>query len=249
MIASTDFTVAGLTPGTLYVLTGWWSTEDLNSLTFTFGTNPCKDVDADGGHRLRRGLQRLRPQRSSPAPPRSATAATSNCNGSIDDAAACVRTCTSLAGAGGDVGSRPRCSTRPRRRSRGTASTTGSCGRTAATATRRSSSRTMSAAGTKIGGDALGEQTCGDCVNPRLVWAGTEYGAVWSQGRGDPVPPDRPRGSNDRHGTSAAHRSGRIGRRQSRTSFGRIRVRRRLATIRGTAYRFDSPGWTGWETG
>ena len=40
----------------------------------------------------------------------------------------------------------------------------------------------MTPAGTKVGGDVSVTGPCGDCVNPRLVWAGTEYGAVWSQG-------------------------------------------------------------------
>src|SRR5262245_50852316 len=44
----TDFTVTGLTPGTLYVLTGWWFTQNLNTMTFTFFTNPCHDDDGDG---------------------------------------------------------------------------------------------------------------------------------------------------------------------------------------------------------
>ena len=181
VIASTDFTVTGLTPGTLYVLTGWWSTEDLNSLTFTFSTNPCKDVDADGVTDCAGDCNDFDPK-VKPGAVEVCDGRDNNCNGSIDDAAACVRTCTSLAKLGGDV----RVTTAVFDSSVPSIAWNGIDYGILWKDSRNGDQEIffthMSAAGTKIGGDVSVSGTCGDCVNPRLVWAGTEYGAVWSQG-------------------------------------------------------------------
>jgi len=176
----TDFTVTGLTPGTLYILTGWWHTQFLNTVTFTFYLEPCNDTDADGvtdcagdcndsDPKLRPGLAEVCDGRDN------------DCNGIIDDPAACVRACTTPAKLGTDL--------------RVTTAQFDSSGPSIAwngidygllwKDSRNGDQEIffthITPAGAKVGGDISVTGPCGDCVSPRLVWNGTEYGAVWSQ--------------------------------------------------------------------
>jgi hypothetical protein len=177
---STDFTVTGLTPGTLYVLTGWWSTEALNTLTVTLDTNPCKDLDGDGvtdcagdcndqDAKIRTGAVEVCDGRDN------------DCNGSIDDAVACVRTCTTPSKLGTDV----RVTTAEFDSSAPSIAWNGidygMLWKDSRNGNQEIFFTHMTPSGTKVGGDISVTGPCGDCVNPRVVWSGTEYGAVWSQ--------------------------------------------------------------------
>ena len=181
VVASTDFSVTGLTPGTLYVLTGWWSTQTLNSLTFTFNLNPCKDTDADGVTDCASDCNdhdaKIKPGAAEVCDGRD-----NDCNGSIDDAAVCVRTCTTLTKLGGDF----RVTTAVFDSSAASIAWNGIDYGILWKDSRNGNQEIffthMTPGGTKVGGDVLVSGSCGDCVNPRLVWAGSEYGAVWSQG-------------------------------------------------------------------
>lgn len=178
---STDFTVTGLTPGTLYVLTGWWSTENLNTLTVTIETNPCGDADADGltdcAGDCNDADPKMRPGLSEACDGRD-----NDCNGSIDDAAACVRTCTTPTKVGTDfrVTNASFDSSVPSIAWNGI--DYGMLWKDSRNGNQEIFFTHMTPAGTKVGGDVSVTGPCGDCVDPRLVWAGTEYGAVWSQG-------------------------------------------------------------------
>jgi len=178
---STDFTVTGLSPGTLYVLTGWWSTDTLNTLTVTIDTNPCVDADGDGltdcagdcndsDPKMRTGAVEVCDGRDN------------DCNGTVDDAAACVRTCTTPSKLGSDV----RVTNAEFDSSAASIAWNGidygMLWKDSRNGDQEIFFTHMTPAGTKVGGDISVTGPCGDCVNPRLVWSGTEYGAVWSQG-------------------------------------------------------------------
>ena len=178
---STNFTVTGLTPGTLYVFTGWWSTNDLNTLTVTIDTNPCVDADGDGvtdcagdcndsDPKMRPGLAEVCDGRDN------------DCNGAIDDATACVRACTTPSKVGTDfrVTTAVFDSSAPSIAWNGI--DYGMLWKDSRNGDQEIFFTHMTPSGTKVGGDISVTGPCGDCVNPRLVWSGTEYGAVWSQG-------------------------------------------------------------------
>jgi hypothetical protein len=177
---STDFMATGLTPGTLYVLTGWWSTATLNTLTITIDPSPCKDLDGDGvtdcagdcndsDAKIRTGAAEVCDGRDN------------DCNGSIDDAAACVRTCTTPSKLGTDV----RVTTAVFDSSAPSVAWNGidygMLWKDSRNGDQEIFFTHMTPAGTKVGGDISVTGPCGDCVNPRLVWNGSEYGAVWGQ--------------------------------------------------------------------
>jgi len=177
----TDFTVTGLTPGTLYILTGWWHTQFLNTVTFTYDTNPCKDLDGDGvtdcagdcneaDAKMRPGLAEVCDGRDN------------DCNGIIDDPAVCVKTCATPTKLGTDfrVTTAQFDSSAPAIAWNGI--DYGLLWKDSRNGDQEIFFTHLTPAGTKVGGDISVTGACGDCVNPRLVWSGTEYGAVWSQG-------------------------------------------------------------------
>jgi hypothetical protein len=177
---STDFTVTGLTPGTLYVVTGWWSTEDLNTLTFDFNLSPCVDLDADGTTDCAGDCNDSDPK-IRPGAVEVCDGRDNNCNGIIDDAAACVRVCAPASKLGTDfrVTSAEFDSSAPSIAWNGV--DYGMVWKDSRNGDQEIFFTRMTPAGTKVGGDISISGPCGDCVNPRLTWNGTEYGAVWSQ--------------------------------------------------------------------
>jgi len=177
---STDFTVTGLRPGTLYILTGWWSTQYLNTVTFTFDTNPCKDLDGDGvtdcagdcndaDPKMRPGLAEVCDGRDN------------DCNGGVDDPAACVKTCTTPSKLGTDfrVTNAQFDSSAPAIAWNGI--DYGLLWKDSRNGDQEIFFTRMTPAGVKVGSDVPVTGSCSDCNSPRLVWNGAEYGAVWTQ--------------------------------------------------------------------
>jgi hypothetical protein len=177
---STDFTVTNLTPGTLYVLTGWWSTEALNTLTVTIDPNPCVDADGDGITDCA-GDCNDSDSKISPGLAEVCDGRDNDCNGAIDDAAACVRLCTPASKLGTDfrVTTAQFDSSAPSIAWNGI--DYGMLWKDSRNGDQEIFFTHITPSGSKVGGDISVTGPCGDCVNPRLVWNGTEYGAVWSQ--------------------------------------------------------------------
>jgi hypothetical protein len=176
----TDFTVTGLTPGTLYILTGWWYTADLNTLTVTFDTNPCKDNDGDGvtdcAGDCNDGDPKIKPGALEACDGRD-----NDCNGTIDDPAACAKTCTTTTKIGSDlrVTNAQFTSTHPSIAWNGI--DYGMVWKDSRNGDQEIFFTRLTAAGAKVGGDVPITGSCFDCDSPRIVWAGGEYGAVWRQ--------------------------------------------------------------------
>jgi hypothetical protein len=105
-----------------------------------------------------------------------------DCNGVIDDPAACVKTCTTPSKLGTDfrVTTAQFDSSAPALAWNGV--DYGLLWKDSRNGDQEIFFTHITPAGTKVGGDISVTGACGDCVNPRLVWTGTEYGAVWSQG-------------------------------------------------------------------
>jgi hypothetical protein len=177
---STDVMVTGLTPGTLYVITGWWNTQSLNSLDFFINTNPCTDLDADGltdcagdcndaDPKMRAGSAEVCDGKDN------------DCNGAIDDAAACVRLCTTPAKQGSDfrVTTAQFASSSPSVAWNGV--DYGLLWKDSRNGDQEIFFTRMTPAGAKVGIDVPVTGSCFDCDHPQLVWNGTEYGAVWMQ--------------------------------------------------------------------
>jgi hypothetical protein len=177
---STDFTVTGLTPGTLYVLTGWWSTQDLNTLTFDFNTSPCVDLDGDGVTDCAGDCNDADPK-VRPGAVEVCDGRDNDCNGIIDDAGACVRICSAPSKLGSDlrVTNASFDSSAPSIAWNGI--DYGVLWKDSRNGDQEIFFTHLTPSGTKVGGDISVTGPCGDCVNPRLTWSGTEYGAVWSQ--------------------------------------------------------------------
>ena len=177
---STDFTVTGLTPGTLYVLTGWWSTQYLNTLTITIDANPCVDSDTDGMTDCAGDCNNADPKMR-PGAVEVCDGRDNDCNGLIDDAAACVKTCTTPATLGSDLRltSAEFDSSAPSIAWNGI--DYGVLWKDSRNGDQEIFFKHVTPAGAPIGGDISVTGPCFDCGNPRIVWNGTEYGAVWRQ--------------------------------------------------------------------
>ena len=177
----TDFTVTGLTPGTVYVVTGWWSTQALNTLTFTFFTNPCKDNDGDGVTDCAGDCNDNDPK-IHPGAAEICDGRDNDCNGIIDDNAACVRTCSSSAKLGTDF----RVTTAQFDSSHAAIAWNGIDYGLLWHDSRNSDQEIwfthITPGGTKAMAEVSVTGACSDCTNPHLVWNGTEYGAVWASG-------------------------------------------------------------------
>jgi hypothetical protein len=176
----TDFTVTGLSVGTVYVLTGWWYTDNLNTLTVTFDTNPCVDADGDGVTDCAGDCNDADPK-IRPGAAEVCDGRDNDCNGAIDDAAACVRTCTTPSKLGSDVRvtTADFISERPSLVWNGI--DYGLLWKDSRNGDQEIFFTHMTTAGTKVGTEVSVTGPCSDCINPRLVWNGSEYGAVWSQ--------------------------------------------------------------------
>ena len=177
----TDFTVTGLTPGTLYILTGWWHTQFLNTFTFTFYPEPCNDTDADGVTDCAGDCNDSDPKMR-PAMAEVCDGRDNDCNGTIDDPAACVRTCTTPSKLGTDL----RITTAEFDSSGPSLAWNGidygMLWKDSRNGDQEIFFTHVTPAGVKIGGDISVSGPCGDCVSPRLIWNGAHYGAVWSEG-------------------------------------------------------------------
>lgn len=176
----TDITVTGLAPGTLYVITGWWATQDLNTLTFTIDTDPCVDVDGDGVKDCA-GDCNDRDPKIKPGAAEVCDGRDNDCDGIVDDNAACVRVCSTPAKIGSDqrITNAQFLSEHPALVWNGI--DYGMFWKDSRNGDQEIFFTHVNPAGTKVGGDISLTGNCFDCVDPRAVWNGTEYGVVWSQ--------------------------------------------------------------------
>jgi hypothetical protein len=177
---STDITVTGLTPGTLYIVTGWWHTQSLNTLDFYFNTNPCADLDGDGLTDCAGDCNDTDPKMRTGAV-EVCDGKDNDCNGTLDEAAACVRLCTTPAKQGTDF----RVTTAEFSSASAAVAWNGVDYGVIWKDSRNGDQEIfftrMTPGGVKVGIDVPVTGACFDCDNPSIVWNGTEYGAVWRE--------------------------------------------------------------------
>ncbi|HEX4824788.1 MAG TPA: putative metal-binding motif-containing protein [Candidatus Polarisedimenticolaceae bacterium] len=177
--AQSDVTVTGLTPGTLYVITGWWSTQNLNTLTFTIITNPCHDNDGDGVTDCAGDCNDADPK-IHPGAAEVCDGRDNDCNGLIDDNAACVKVCSTPSKIGSDL----RVTNAQFDSSHASIAWNGVDYGMVWHDSRNGDQEIwfthITPAGVKVAPEVSVTGSCSDCTNPRVVWNGSEYGAVWS---------------------------------------------------------------------
>ncbi|HEX6849926.1 MAG TPA: putative metal-binding motif-containing protein [Candidatus Polarisedimenticolaceae bacterium] len=177
---STDFTVTGLTPGQLYVLTGWWYVNALTPLTVTFNTNPCTDADGDGVTDCG-GDCNDRDPKIYPGAAEVCEGRDNDCDGSVDEGT-CDKTCDVPAKQGGDL----RITTADFLSERPAIAWNGVDYALVWKDSRNGDQEIwftrVTPSGTKVFPEVSLTGACSDCVNPKIAWNGAEYGVVWSQG-------------------------------------------------------------------
>jgi putative metal-binding protein len=90
---STTITISNLTPGTQYVVTGWWYARDTSRpLTITIDTLPCSDADSDGVSDCA-GDCGVRDASIKPGAVERCDGVDNDCDGQVDEDAPCDRTC------------------------------------------------------------------------------------------------------------------------------------------------------------
>ena len=88
--------IPNLTPGTQYVITGWWYAKDTSRpLTITIDTEPCADVDLDGVSDCA-GDCGNQDVKTKPGATELCDGVDNDCDGQVDEGASCDRTCDEM---------------------------------------------------------------------------------------------------------------------------------------------------------
>ena len=178
---TTSVLVSGLTPGTNYILVGWWYIEnELSPMTITIDTAPCFDSDLDGVGDCTDCDDR-NPKRK-PGATEVCDGVDNDCDGLIDESTPCDRVCDTPSKVGGTdlrMTTASFSSDNPSLAWNGT--DFGMFYKDSRNGGQELFFSRVSAAGVKIGSDVNslpGVQS----VKPRAVWTGSEYGVVWEDG-------------------------------------------------------------------